>query len=118
MQTSTIIHIVTPVTLIQSSISFFFHFTVRNCGYYFPKYCQQNYWSFIDSKHLLGILTLLKHIFVCSLFVNSQELLLLYSPVCTFLILGASLCRYAYVHFIVYMCYSTMVLLIGNIILS
>ena len=38
----------------------------------------QNYWSFINSKHLLGIMTLLTHIFFCPLFVNSQELLLLH----------------------------------------
>ena len=31
----------------------------------------QNYWSFINSKHLLRIPTLLTHISVCSLFVTS-----------------------------------------------
>ena len=117
MHWSTIIHIVTPVILIQSSSPFFcFICTLTNWGYYFPKYCHQNSWSFINSKHLLGIITLLTHIFVCSLFVNSQELLLLFSSVCTFIILGCKLMAICIMFiFLVYICYSTMVLLIGNI---
>ena len=79
-----------PCHIVHSSI-LFFHFTLTNWEYKFPKYCHQNYWSFINSKHLLGIITLLTHIFVCTLFGNSQELLLFFSPVCTFIIFGCKL---------------------------
>ena len=101
---------------IETIFYFIFHFTMNNWAYYFPKYCRQNYWSFINSKYLLGILTLLTHILVCSLFVNSQDFLLLFSPVCTFYYYGVP--AYGDMHmfiFIVYMYYYTMVLLIGNI---
>ena len=62
--------------------------------------------------------TLLTHILVYSLFVTNQDLLLLFVPVCTFYFSGVQ--AYGDMHnimfiFIVYLCYSTIALLIGNI---
>ena len=87
---------------------FIFHFTLTNWAYYIPKYFRQNYWSFINSKHLLGIPTLLTHILVCFLFIDSQDMLLLFVPVCTFYFSGVQ--AYGDMHniiliVIVYMCY-------------
>ena len=60
----------------------------------------------MNSKYLLGILTLLTHIFVWFLFVNNQDLLLLFSPVCTFYYYGYTLMAICICSFLLCTCFN------------